>query len=155
MKYIEIAKGDPKPVLVSDPSRKMLQADLKEEATKAGLTFEKFVKNAELEDMLVRAEIMKKPDPVQVVTFDFEADPLPIVLFSEYIKGTINKIASDEDFLPNDSSMMSGDESYQDWREEQKLLLEGIIDPVRYRITEAKAKRAEEYSSDSVDALWD
>ncbi len=142
MKYIEIAKGDPKPVLVADPSRKMLQADLKEEATKAGLTFEK-LKNAELEDMLVRAGIMAKPDPVKVITFDFEEDPLPIILFSEYMKGTINSIAIDEDFRPNPDSFISGDDSYRDWREEQSLLLEGMLDPVRHRIAEAKKRREE------------
>lgn len=101
IEYIEIMKKEPKVVWLAEPGRKMLQADLKEEATKAGLTFEKFVKNAQLEEMLVAQGLMGRPEPVRTIRIDYSEKPYVVGAFLYMYKAVVNQLAFLDAFIPN------------------------------------------------------
>lgn len=117
IEFIEIMKKEPKVVWLADPSRKMLQADLKEEATKAGLTFDKFVKNAVLEEMLVAQGLMGKPSPVRTIRIDYSEKPHVVGAFLYMYKATVNQLAFLDAFIPNLRSWQAK-ESWADLIEE-------------------------------------
>lgn len=101
IEYIEIMKKEPKVVWLAEPGRKMLQADLKEEATKAGLEFGKFVKNAELEEMLLAHGLMGKQNPVRVIRIDYTEKAYVVNAFLYIYKSVLNQLAFTDMFLPN------------------------------------------------------
>lgn len=133
MKFIEIAKKNMTPVLPEDPTRSLLQADLRKLCEDHGLGWEKFEKNTDLIVKLEKAEILKKPDPVNVITIDYTRDSWVVTMFTEYLKDGINKIGLDESFMPNVRAMYTGDETFLDWVQDQDLVSQWL-DPIAYRI---------------------
>jgi RecB family exonuclease len=55
MHFDECLKGEPKAIYPADPTRRLLQADLKELADQNGLQYDKYVKNEQLINMLLEA----------------------------------------------------------------------------------------------------
>lgn len=140
MKFIEIAKGEKKPCLPSDPTKNLLQADLRQLCEENGIVWEKYDKNDDLFRRLTDAGILVTPDPVNIVTIDYEKDSWVVPAFTEFLKETINQIGTDQHFMPNPKAKYNANEAFADYVADFDLMGQWL-DPIQYRIDVAKKAR--------------
>jgi len=92
MIFDETLKGDAKVVCKEDPTRKLLQADLKELADVNGIEYEKYVKNAELIEMLLTAGVLEYTKTLKPIIIDYDETPEIITAFLEIYKIVLNRL---------------------------------------------------------------
>ncbi len=123
MIFDETLKGDAKVVCKEDPTRKLLQADLKELADVNGIEYEKYVKNAELIEMLLTAGVLEYTKTLKPIIIDYDETPEIITAFLEIYKIVLNRLwimaimDVPFEFLPNPFSDFSWEESWLDFKE--------------------------------------
>jgi len=93
MIFDEVLKSDAKVVWKEDPTRKLLQKDLKELADANGIEYEKYVKNAELIEMLLNADVLEYTKTRQPYVIDYKANPTVIDAFLNVYKAVLNRLA--------------------------------------------------------------
>lgn len=122
MIFDEVLKWEAKVICKEDPSRKLLQADLKELADANGIKYEKNVKNAELITKLLDAGVLEYTKTLKPIIIDFDENPEVITAFLAIYKIILNRLAIMTitdlpfEFLPNPFSDFSGEESWQDFK---------------------------------------
>lgn len=122
MIFDETLKGEAKVVCKEDPTRKLLQADLKELADANGIEYEKYVKNAELIEMLLAAWVLEYTKTLKPVIIDYDETPEIITAFLEIYKIVLNRLwimaimDVPFEFLPNPFADFSWEESWQDFK---------------------------------------
>ncbi len=122
MIFDETLKGEAKVQCKEDPSRKLLQADLKELADANGIEYEKYVKNAELIEMLLAAWVLEYTKTLKPVVIDYDETPEIITAFLEIYKIVLNRLwimaimDVPFEFLPNPFADFSWEESWKDFK---------------------------------------
>ncbi len=119
IRFIEILKEEWKYRLPSDPNRRLLQADLRQLLDESGITWEKYDKNADLEQKLIYAGILEKEPSVQEYVIDFSESSHILDMFQTFFKVVITRLALSQMFeipsLPNVTDQYTGGESYLDF----------------------------------------
>lgn len=119
MRFVEILKEKPKVCLPSNPTKRLLQADLRALCDTYGIKYEKYTKNAELEEMLLDAGILETQNPIQEYIIDFQKEIHIMQIFLSLYEAVISKVIVDTMYgipaLPNISDMFTGGESYNDF----------------------------------------
>ena len=127
MIFDEILKSDAKVVWKEDPTRKLLQKDLKELADASGIEYKKNVKNAELIEMLLKAEVLEYTKTRQPYVIDYKVSPTVIDAFLNIYKAVLNRLAIISlyevwyNFLPNPFDRMTGQESREDYKQTMEI----------------------------------
>lgn len=122
MIFDETLKGEAKVVWKEDENRKLLQADLKELADAHGIEYEKYVKNAELIEMLLAAGVLQYTKTMKPIVIDYDETPEIINAFLAIYKIVLNRLAIMAimdvpfEFLPNPFSDFSWEESWLDFK---------------------------------------
>lgn len=122
MIFDEVLKWEAKVQYKKDPTRKLLQADLKELADANGIEYDKKVKNEELIKMLLSAWVLEYTKTLNSVVIDYDEQPEIITVFLEIYKIIINRLAimastdAAFDFLPNPFADFSGENSWLDFK---------------------------------------
>lgn len=129
--FEEVKKSESGYVLASDPTHKLLQADLRELCETHGLGWEKFEKNDQLKDKLAFAKVLIKEPSVNRIVYRFEERKDILRNFLEIYRRVVNRLGISALFsvpyeeLPNPFDMMSGKDSWKDFVE----VLDMGIDP--------------------------
>lgn len=125
--FEEILKSEWKLELAEDPSRKLLQADLRELCDKYGLGWEKFEKNVDLESKLLLAGVLRKGKTVQNIVYEYakRKDILEVTL--EIYRRIVNRLGFMSLFdVPYDSLLNPFEKMFDAWLEAYKDLQEEV-----------------------------
>lgn len=119
--FEEVLKKEPGYILPEEPSRRLLQADLKELCDKHGIAYEKYSKNAELQASLVAAGVLKKESSVQRIVYKYSERQDILEAFLEIYKRILNRLGLIALYnvpygeLVNPFDQMNGSEAWQDF----------------------------------------
>lgn len=128
--FEEVLKSEGGYICKDDPTRKLLQADLRELCDTHMITWEKYDKNVQLQEKLVMAGVLVKEPGVQKIEYIYEERMDIIDAFLEVYKVILNRLGMDALYdlpikpLPNPFDQMSGKEAWSDFTE----VLESGID---------------------------
>lgn len=121
--FEEVLKKESGYILPEDPTRRLLQADLRSECDKHGITWEKYDKNADLQNKLIVAGVLVKESSVQKIVYKYEERPDIIESFLEIYKRILNRLGIialynvEYGELVNPFDQMNGKENWADFTE--------------------------------------
>jgi hypothetical protein len=119
--FEEVLKKEPGYILAADPTRKLLQADLRELCDMHGLGWEKFEKNAQLQDKLAFAKVLTKESSVRRIVYKYAERRDILEVFLEIYKRILNRLgliclfSVPYDELVNPFDQMNGKEAWDDF----------------------------------------
>lgn len=119
--FEEVLKKEPGFVLPEDPTRKLLQADLKGLCDDHGIPYEKYSKNAELIASLVEHGVLVKESSVQRIVYKYNERQDIIEAFLEIYKRILNRLGLIALYnvpygeLVNPFDQMNGEEAWEDF----------------------------------------
>lgn len=145
--FEEVLKSEGGYICKDDPTRKLLQADLRELCDTHMIPWEKYDKNVQLQEKLVMAGVLVKEPGVQKIEYIYEERMDIIDAFLEVYKVILNRLGMDALYdlpikpLPNPFDQMSGKKAWADFTE----VLDSGID----------AKKRPEKKETAIDPLED
>ena len=119
--FEEVLKKESGYILPAEPNRRLLQADLRSECDKHGITWEKYDKNADLQNKLIIAGVLVKEPSTQQIVIKYAERMDIIEAFLEIYKRIVNRLglialySVDYGELCNPFDMMSGKEAWEDF----------------------------------------
>jgi hypothetical protein len=121
--FEEVLKKESGYILPEDPTKKLLQADLRELCEKHQLGWEKFEKNAQLQEKLLFAKILEKEPAVKRIIYKYSERQDILEAFLEIYKRIINRLGLIALYqvpyseLVNPFDQMNGSEAWKDFTE--------------------------------------
>lgn len=121
--FEEVLKKESGYILQEDPTRRLLQADLRELCEKYGLGWEKYDKNADLQNKLILAGVLVKEPSVQKIVIRYEDRMDIIETFLEIYKRILNRLGLialynvEYGELVNPFDQMNGKDAWKDFTE--------------------------------------
>jgi len=127
MIFDEVLKADAKLVLITDPTRKLLQADLRALCDENNIERGKYDKNIDLQEKLLNAGILEYTPTRQPFVVDYTEKPEVIDAFLNIYKAVINILSIQAlydiplSFLPNPFDQLTGKDSWKDYKETMEI----------------------------------
>lgn len=121
--FEEVLKKESGYILKEDPTRRLLQKDLRELCEKHGLGWEKYDKNEDLQNKLILAGVLVKEPSVQKIVIRYEERMDIIETFLEIYKRILNRLGLialynvEYGELVNPFDQMNGKDAWKDFTE--------------------------------------